>query len=93
MTSKSPNRSQSDSVRVKGKSERRHQKDRSAHLALNQKRKFQLTAHLALRRPRFFPAILSAKRVLNATTPHLALIFVSSESLQTRNTDTDSDMN
>jgi hypothetical protein len=38
-----------------------HQKDRSAHLALNQKRKFQFTAHLALRRPRFFPAILSAE--------------------------------
>jgi hypothetical protein len=45
----------------------RHQKDRSAHLVLNQKRKFQFTAHLALCRPRFFPAILSAKRALNAT--------------------------
>jgi hypothetical protein len=38
-------------------------------------RKFQLTAHLALRRPRFFPAILSAEWALNTTNPHLALIF------------------
>jgi hypothetical protein len=37
------------------------QKCTNAHLALNQKRKSQFTAHLALRRPRFFPAKLSAE--------------------------------
>jgi hypothetical protein len=38
-----------------------HQKHRSTHLALNQKRKSQFTAHLALRHPRFCPAKLSAE--------------------------------